>query len=256
MKNKLTEFYENLLIECSKHKPEILMGLGIGGFGGAIIFTGQATVKAIRSLDKRKQEENVDGFSAYETVKTVWKYYIPAGLLSMLSTVCIIEANNEHSKRHTALATAYSLSETALKEYQEKVVEIMGERKNQSIKDAVAKDRIEANPVGRNEIIITEKGNTLCYEPITGRYFKSDIDQLKRVANDLNKRMLDEMYISLNDFFYEIGLSASREYGDMIGWNVNSGLIDLHFSSQIAEDGTPCIVVEHSIAPQYNFMKF
>ena len=28
--------------------------------------------------------------------------------------------------------------------------------------------------------IITEKGNTLCYDVISGRYFKSDIEKLKR----------------------------------------------------------------------------
>ncbi|MFR8351429.1 MAG: DUF6353 family protein [Blautia obeum] len=45
------------------------------------------------------------------------------------------------------------------------------------MKDAVAKDKVEKNPVVTREVIITEKGNTLCYDAISGRYFKSDIEK-------------------------------------------------------------------------------
>lgn len=52
---------------------------------------------------------------------------------------------------------------------------------------------------------------------ISGRYFKSDIEKLKRAANDLSRRMLDEGYISLNDFYYEIALPETK-LGDELAW--------------------------------------
>ncbi len=90
------------------------------------------------------------------------------------------------------------------------MIETIGEKKEQTVRDAIANDRINKNPVSRREVIITEKGNTLCYDAISGRYFKSDIDKLKKAENELNRRMRDEMYISLNEFYYEIGLNPTK----------------------------------------------
>ena len=78
-------------------------------------------------------------------------------------------------------------------------------KKEQSVKDAIAKDKLEQNPIVSREVIITEKGNTLCYDVISCRYFRSDIDKIKKIENELNRRMRDDMYISLNDFYYELG---------------------------------------------------
>ena len=47
---------------------------------------------------------------------------IPAGVTVIAAAACIVGANSVNIKRNAALATAYSLSETALKEYQSKVV--------------------------------------------------------------------------------------------------------------------------------------
>ena len=64
--------------------------------------------------------------------------------------------------------------------------------------------------------------------------------------------MRDEMYVSLNDFYYEVGLDNIK-IGDELGWNIDNGYINLSFSSQLAGDGTPCLVIDYSIAPRYNF---
>lgn len=48
--------------------------------------------------------------------------------------------------------------------------------------------------------------------------------------------MMNDMYISLNDFYYEIGLDPIK-IGSDIGWNIDDGYIDLRFSSQLAQMG-------------------
>lgn len=75
---------------------------------------------------------------------------------------------------------------------------------------------------------------------------------MKKAENELNRRMRDEMYISLNDFYYEIGLNRTS-IGDELGWNIDNGYIDLSFSSQLADDGTPCLVIEYCVEPRYDF---
>ena len=72
-----------------------------------------------------------------------------------------------------------------------KVIEMFGEKKNEAVKDAIAKDKVEKNPVVTREVIITEKGNTLCYDAVSGRYFKGDIEKIKKAECELNRQMRD-----------------------------------------------------------------
>lgn len=235
-----------------KRSPEILMGVGIAGMVTTTVLAVRATPKALSLMDKKKETENIDKLTPVETVKTTWTCYIPAAITGVLSITCLVGANSVNLRRNAALAAAYTLSESTLKEYQEKVIETVGERKEQAVRDAIAKDKVANNPVENREVIITDKGNTLCYDAVSGRYFKSDIDKLKKAENDLNRRMMSEMYISLNDFYEEIGLDTIG-IGDDIGWNIDKGYMELDFSSQLATDGTPCLVVSYRYEPRYDF---
>lgn len=251
-KFNLSQIAKSVQMTVSKHSPEILMGIGIAGMLTTTILAVRATPKALRLIDEKKEELETDKLTPVDTVKTCWKCYIPAAVSGSLSVACLISANSVNARRNAALATAYALSETALKEYQEKVVETIGEKKEQVVHDAIAKDKVTKNPVSTSEVIITEKGNTLCYDTVSGRYFKSDIEKLKKAANELNFRLRDEMYVSVNDFYYEIGLK-SISIGDDIGWNIDRGYINLKFSSQLADDGTPCLVLSYGVGPRYDY---
>lgn len=251
-KPNLSKVFGNVRTALSNHSPEILTGIGIAGMVTTTILAVRATPKALQLIEEKKKEEQVEKLPPVETVKTTWKCYIPATITGVTSIACLIGASSVNARRNTALATAYKLSETALTEYREKVVETIGEKKEQAVRDAVAKDKIEKNPVNQREIIVTGKGDTLCYDTLFGRYFKSDIEKLKRIENELNRRMRDEMYISLNEFYYEVGLEEVAA-GHDLGWNIDRGYIELDFSSQLTADGTPCLVVGFSIPPKYGF---
>lgn len=252
MKKELTKSFLSLKTAIKKHSPEILTGIGIAGMITTTVMAVRATPKALILIEERKEEIGAEKLEAMDMVKTAWACYIPAAITGTLSVACLIGASSVNARRNAALATAYTLSESALKDYQGKVIEMFGEKKNEAVKDAIAKDKVEKNPVVTREVIITEKGNTLCYDAISGRYFKSDIEKIKKAECELNRQMLDDMYVSLNDFYYEIGLDSVK-LGDELGWNVDSGYIDLSFSSQLASDGTPCLVIDYSVAPRYDY---
>jgi len=253
-KPKLSSISKGIRGAITKHSPEILTGIGIAGMITTTIMAVRATPKALILIEERKEEIDVDKLTPVELIKTTWTCYIPAAITGGLSIICLIGASSVNARRNAALATAYTLTESALKEYQEKVIETIGEKKEQTVRDAIAKDRIDKNPVSSREVIITEKGNTLCYDAISGRYFKSDIDKLKKAENELNRRMRDEMYISLNDFYYEIGLNPIG-IGNDLGWNIDHGYIELKFSSQLTDDGNPCLVIDYQVVPSrlYDF---
>ncbi len=253
-KPNLSKICKNVKSATVKHSPEILTGVGIAGMVTTTVMAVRATPKAIRLLDDEKKRQNVDKLEPADVVKTAWKCYIPAAVTGTVSVVCLIGASSVNARRNAALTAAYTLSESTLRDYQKKVIETIGEKKEQTVRDAVAKERLEKNPVENKEVIITAKGETLCFDVVSGRYFKSDIDKLKKAENELNRQMRDEMYISLNEFYYEIGLEPVK-LGEDLGWNIDDGYIDLHFSSQLATDGTPCLVIDYGYGPRYDFRR-
>ena len=256
-KQNFTKVFKNMQYSFKKHSPEILTGLGIAGMVTTTILAVKATPKALDLIAKAEAEDECDGsLTKLDVVKVAWKPYIPAIVTGAASATCLIGAQSVNLRRNAALYSAYKISETALSEYKEKVVETIGEKKEQTIRDKVAKEKVEKKPASKSEIIVTQKGNTRCLDAAFGRRFTSDIDTIKKIVNELNARMVNgEMYISLNEFYNELGLS-NTELGDSLGWNVNDGLIDVEFSSQLDDDGVPCIVISYLVAPKYDFSSF
>lgn len=255
---------------ATKHSAGILMGFGIAGFFTAGIMAVSVTPKAIRLLDEEKEIINeqlrreadisnsdsvtvVEKLKPLDVVKITWKCYLPPAIIAAISTGCIIGSSKIQGKKYAALATAYALSEDAIKSYQQKVVETIGEKKEKAIHDEVANDIIQQRPVEQQEIIVTGCGESLCFDVASSRYFYSDIEKIKRAENELNRRLRDEMYISLNDLYYEIGLERTS-IGDDIGWNIDrDGYLDLTYSSKIATNGKPCLVVNYTVGPRYDY---
>ena len=253
-KNGITGIIKNVQKSMKKHSPEILTGIGIAGMITTTVMAVRATPKALLLMEEKKDEEETNTLTPIEVMKVTWKCYVPAAIVGGLSISCLIGASSVNFRRNAALATAYTLSESALKDYQEKVIETIGEKKEEAIRDSIAKDKVEQNPVASRGIIITDSGDTLCLDLLSGRYFKSDIDTIKKAINELNRQLLTDMYISLNDFYYEIGLDNTK-IGEDLGWHIDDGLIEISFSSQLANEKTPCLVLDYRIAPQYDYRR-
>lgn len=254
-KSNITNIIKGIKASISRHSPEILTGIGIAGMVTTTILAVKATPKAIKLIEAEKRAKHVDALSPVDTVKTVWKCYIPAAMTGVSSIACLIGSNAINAKRNAALTTVYTLSEMARNEYKEKVIETIGEKKEHTIKEKVDAERIKRDPVSKKEVIITEKGTTLCYDHVFGRYFKSDIDIINRAMNKINREIVINMYASLNDFYAELGLSPV-EMGYDLGWNIDDGTIEIEPSSQLADDGTPCLVIDYSVSPKYNYSRF
>lgn len=255
--NTLTSITNCAWKAVRKHAPEILTALGIAGFTTAAVMAVRVTPKArdqVMSDSRKNHDGDPHAYSKKEMVASAWKYYAPAFGMGVTSAACMIFATSTNLRRNAALAAAYSISENALRDYQAKTLEMVGEEKEHEIRESIMKDRIEKNPIPTSSIIITGKGKTLCYDPWSDRVFESDPDQIIKVANGLSRELLDSGYVSLNDFYYELGLSGTRA-GDKLGWRVESGrsLIDPLFSGQLTADQRPCLAIDFTIQPSYGF---
>lgn len=258
--------------EVVKHSPEILTGIGIAGMITTTILSVKATPKVLDLIEEEKKtklreatveearkwsEEGGIKISPIEYVKLGWKPYLPAAVTGVCSVACLIGANSVHIRRNAALATAYQLSTTALSEYKEKVVETIGEKKEKTIRDSIAKDKIEEIPPSKTEVIVTDTGTSLFFDPLSARYFKSDINTVKKAVNDLNWKMGygSETYASLSQLYDELGLRHTT-ISDDIGWNISDGNIELDISAQVTEKGEPCLVLDFLKAPTYDFDRY
>lgn len=254
-KPNLTKIALDLRTAVVKHSPEILTGIGIAGMITTTILAVKATPKALLLKDEAEDERGAY-LTPLETVKVCWKPYIPAAVTGVVSVGCLIGASSVNARRNAALATAYKLSETALTEYREKVVETIGEKKEQVIRDKVAQEKVDKEPVSKKEVYITDTGTQLCFDVMSSRYFESSIEKIKKAANELNRRLsTGENYVSLSDFYDEIGLRHTKN-SDNLGWNISrDGWVELDFSATIADDERPCIVVDYLVAPRYDFWR-
>jgi hypothetical protein len=243
-----------------KNSPSILTGLGVAGMVTTVVMAVSATPKAIKILEEEQERRRINSVSQgwgdevlptpkIEAVKLVWKCYAPSVVMGTVTIACIIGANSINTRRYAALAGIYSLTDTALREYQAKVVETLGKGKEEKIREELAQDKLDKDPVSTKQVIITGNGETLCYDTLSGRYFKSDIETIRRIQNNFNSELLSDIYRPLNDFYDELGLEGT-EMGRDMGWAVEYGLLDIHFTTKLANDGRPCLVLEYRVGPR------
>ena len=260
-KLNLSKVAKNMQHTLGKYSPQILTGIGVAGMITTVVLAVKATPKALELIEDKKEELDADKLTIVDTVKAAWKPYVPAAVTGVLSTVCIIGGNAVGTRRTAALAAAYKISETALHEYKDAIVETVGEEKAEEVKEKVAQNKLDKNPVVEKQIIVTNKGTFLCYDSLSGRYFQSDIETIRKAQNDINDYLFSEDYASLNMFYDFLGLEHTR-LGAELGWKIDSGTLQIEFDSTLASDksqgiapGTPCLVLDYNVAPKYEFDK-
>lgn len=241
----------------------ILTGMAVTGTVATAVLTGRASFKAARLIDEERLEQgNREGLevatdvelATFEKVKISWRLYLPAVATGTTTLTCIIMANRISSKKIAALAVASGISERALQEYKTKVIEKLGDKHEQKIRDEIAQDRVTASPPG-SQIIVAGDGKVLCYDMLTGRYFQSSVEEIKRAENKINFELVNHMYVSLSEFYDELGLPATT-YTDMAGWNNNNAPVNVILSTVMSPDQRPCIAIDFERVPIMDYDRF
>lgn len=253
---------------ATDNAPTILTAIGVTGTVTTAILASRASFRAAEVLsdaerDKRlygqdgkprpdksprlktKSELADEALTLNEKIDLVWKHYVPAIGTGAVTIACIIGANRVSSTRAAALASAYSVSQELFKEYKDKVVEKLGEKKEQAVRDEISQDRVTKNPPP--EVVLVGTGTHLCMDMYSGRYFLSTLEDLKKAENDTNYQILHSDYASLSDYWDNVGLPRTTE-SDEVGWNPDMKL-EVEYGSAIAVDGRPCITTNFRTVP-------
>ena len=239
-----------------KYAPQIATGVGLGLALVAGVRAVQKTPEAVKLIE-RKKEEKKDELTVTETVKTVWRCYLPSVIIFIVACVLIIGGQRISTRRAVAAATACSLYETQLKQYQEAAKEVLGDKKEAEIRTQMARNEVTSRPpLSTDDIVSTGRGNALFYDELSKRYFWSDPAYVDKIFQNLNFQLLDEMYVSLNDYWDALGLPTTNP-GNLICWCVNDGKIDPSFDVILVAsgpyEGYPCKVIGFYCEPEYSY---
>lgn len=233
-----------ILLGMKKKSPVILAGLAVAGVFGTGIFSTQAGMKAKPIIDKMKAE----GATKKEIIRAVAPIFVPAALTAVVTGGCIVGSTVIEEGRNAMYASLLSASELALTGYQHETLEKVGAKTEQAIRDSVAEQKVVEHPVSERAVIATGNGDSLCYDEWSDRYFTTSIEKLKQAQNEINRRVICHMWITLNEVYDEIGLGRIK-MGDKVGFSVDH-LLAFRFSSTIADDGRPCLVVGFDEEPR------
>lgn len=223
-----------------------------GGVVGTVT-TGTLAWRAGYKTAERKKELELEyelPLPQGEVLKQTWQINIPPVLIGGLAVSSIVASNLVSARKAAALAAAYAVADGRLTEYKDKVAEKLTGPKNQAIRDEIAQDRVTNNPPRDNEVIIIASGEVLCHDSISGRYFHSTVEQIRKAEHTINNELANCQYASLSDFYDEIGLKATS-LSDTIGWNaLNQDVtFELQLSTVMTPDQKPCISIDYSIMP-------
>ena len=219
--------------------PAILAVLGCVGFITSVVMSAKATPKAIEVLEEMPEDS-----PTMDKIKAVGPVYAPTVGMILLSTACIVGSNRISRYRYASLLALYSIGEKSLQRWQKAVLDEVGEKKYENVRERVISPE---DPIPT--VIMMDDERVLFFDSYSGRYFRTDsVETVRKIVNDLNDLLFQEDFVSLNEFYFEIGL-PSVEFGDEAGWNVADGSIQVTYDAFIKND-KPCISVSFVLSPK------
>lgn len=251
--SKVTKLVNRMV---DKHGAEILIGFGAAGIVATGILSGEARLKAEEILDNKRAEEQVDNISKVENLKATWKCYIKPVIAGAVTLLCFLGSYKVTKKKLVALGAAYSILDKAFSENMDVIEDVIGRENFEDIRGKINQKKVDeaVKTVPVDEIIETGDGSVLCLDALTGRLFRSSRNSIDKAVNRLNQSLFSDVYISLNELYDEIGLSRVG-IGDQLGWNLGrEGLIELTYTTQLADNDEPCLVVDFLVGPRAEYM--
>ena len=239
--------------------PKILTGISIASSIAATGFAIKGTVVAVKVEKERKEkiasgELPVPKHPKWETVKSVYKCYIPSAAFLSISIGSSLYGTGISSAR-TAMATAaYKASELALEEFRAKAVQELGEEKVQKIDQAIAQEHMEQYAAQPTTLLVDPYQDYPCMDKFTGQIIRTNVEEIRHVFNQINYDLSrgPSDFISLASYCDYFGIDCKNE---LIGWNiVKTGLLSPRFDYGVYDkNGAPMIVFSTSIEPSEKY---
>ena len=206
-----------------RNAPKILATIGVAGVAGTAIMAAKAAPEAKARMDEVEilpEDGKVEIF--VKKAKVAAPLYLPAAGMGCLTVASFLGSQHILSTRQAAAAMLASISETALKEWQDETLKVVGKNKYEKVMNAVAHKRLPAILEANEGKEITGNGDVLFADCQTGRMFRSSIENVRKAEADISRLMASQMVVSLNDFYEMLDLK-DVDLGDKNGWILDRG---------------------------------
>ena len=252
--NNLQKFIE-------KHSSAILTGISIIGVGVTTGLTIRSTIKAIKIVEKEKQDKTifktiyadnksyqapiVPKFNRKDIFLMTWKEYIPVAISGLSTILCIIGIHNLNRRTQASLISAYALLDNTYKEYRKKIQEeYPDDPKVINFEHEIIKSKFDKN-------MELDKDKQLFFDYQSMRYFESTLKEVKEAEQHLNDCLAEDGYVCLNEMYDFLELPKTP-YGWQLGWSYiysdtiySEDDIKLRFEYEpiTMDDGLECTII-------------
>ena len=198
---------------------------------------------------QKRLEELPKDTKWYEKIKVAGPVYLPAIGMLLLSTGCIVGGCAVGERKAAIMASLYSASEASLRRLEQKVVDEIGPEKAQELHTKAIEDVAQMNPPKPEDIVCTGKGNQLCYETMTGQWFRSSLPAIDNDCAQFNKYIIRKCWADFNEWLTD-GLGINRaKLADYHGFNLDH-LVVLNVSdSHRTIDGESYHIIDYIDGP-------
>ena len=243
----LATFAKSALDKIQDNSPIILTSVAVAGAATTAYLANRAGFLASSRIWEAEQEKG-EHLTGKEKVQLCWPLYIPTGLALGSTIACTIGAHAVNTRRNAALASAVTLGEAALREYRDKVEEVVTKPKREEIARGLAQDKLDQTT--DSAVYVVGDGDILAFDTLTSRLFKTTEVAIRTAENEMNRRILNQDYIFLNEWFDAVGLPRTG-MGDDYGW-CHECPLEVNFTPLIKE-GKPVIGLDYRFPPISSF---
>lgn len=242
----------NVQMFLKRNSSIILTGIGAIGVVTTAVLSAKATPKALM-LKGEAEFKKGERLTISETIKAVWKPYIPAALTCFSTIACIFSASYLSIKNQASLITAYTLLDNAYREYRDKTNELYGEKSDLNIRHEIIKSKFDVDTK-------MEDGQSLFFDYQSVQFFISTMEEVAQNTNAFLESFHSKGYACLNEYYDYLGIDYT-DYGFQLGWfdienndPYNCSELEFTYEQVIMNDGTPCWVITANIPPTCDYI--
>jgi len=199
----------------------------------------------------------------WEKFKVLAPVYWPCALSTVATAGCIVGSNVISKKRYLGLA-AVALSQTKkFEEYQDKVKELVGEKKAEEVKKEIAKDTMVECPSEVSKQYIPGQQYPMNF---LGCWWVGTKQEVEKAFDEWNRGGLDEAMtafdsncqIEMEDLLYILNRTTNEKFYipsenqyfyNHMSWNVSDGVVRPEFILAENVDGVPGYIINTNRKP-------
>lgn len=244
----ISQFGGRSMAFTKAHTPEILAVVGVGSVVTAGVLAARATLKLdnlVTELEMareiiRDQEFDDEKDRAKALFKAQSKFvlglvklYGPATALGIAGIAALLGGQGILKKQNIALVGAYSSLDQVYREYRKRVIDEVGEEKEQEIRlnlRAVDQDEsVEGDADDKPAEVLSDQHKVILgaseYAAFFDRYssslysphYDNNMSTLRIAQSHLNNRLESQGFLFLNEVWEAIGMPRT-EAGQLVGW--------------------------------------